>query len=997
MASFFSDYGLMWYLEELNKKEFMKFKEFLKEDIVQYGLKQIPWTEVKKASREDLANLLVKYYEEKKAWDVTFRIFQKINRKDLSERAAREIAGYTKLYQAHLKKKLTRDWSRKFDFPIQEFMKPKVGQDEYSRFEHLFIPKTEKKPPTVFLKGMAGIGKTLTLARLMLAWSEGLVFQNKFSYIFYFCCREVTQLETASLAELMSREWPSPSAPIVEILSQPEKVLFIIDSLERLNCDFTEPELELCHDWIEKRPVRILLSSLLRRKILPESSLLITATPETFDKLEDRIDYTEMRAMLGFDENSRRTIFRDLFLDKNRAQEAFRLVRENEQVYTLCQVPLLCLAVATCLKNEMDKGRDPAPVCRRATSMYSTYILNLLIPKSAHGPNKKSQDLLQSLCSLAAEGMWTDRFAFSEEDLRKNGIVSSDIPMLLNIKIFLRSRDFKNFYTFLHPSIQEFCAAVFYLVKNHTDHPSKDVRCIESLLFTFLKKVNTHWIFGGYFIFGLLHKSEQEKLEAFFGYQLSQDVKQKLYRCLETISVNEDLQEQVDSMKLFYCLFEMDDEAFVVQAVNFLQQVKFVAKDYSDLMVAAYCLKHCCTLKKLSFSMQAVLQLEQEHSYMEKLLICWQDVCSALVSSEQVQELQVKDTNLGESAFSVLYDHLKHPSCTPQILEVNNVSFLCNNYMFFEMLAQNYNLRYLNLSFTILSHNDVKLLCEVLNREECIVEKLLVAGCQLSSEDCKIFASILTNSKTLDHLNIASNSLEKGVSSLCKALCQPECVLKYLVLANCSLSEQCWDYLSDVLKQNRTLEHLDVSSNDLKDEGLKILCKPLSLPDSILQTLHLRHCLITASSCQDLSEVLSNNQNLKSLQISNNKIEDAGVKFLCDAIKQPNCHLEILGLQACELSDACCEDLASAFIQSQTLRAVILAENALNRSGLAVLCEALQQHRNIQRILGLQITDFDKETQAFLIAEEEKNPYMLIVSEEEIKSEHFRIRHTDEF
>lgn len=56
---------------------------------------------------------------------------------------------------------------------------------------------------------------------------------------------------------------------------------------------------------------------------------------------------------------------------------------------------------------------------------------------------------------------------------------------------------------------------------------------------------------------------------------------------------------------------------------------------------------------------------------------------------------------------------------------VNNVSFLCNNYMFFEMLAQNHNLRYLNFSFTILSHIDVKLLCEVLNREECIVEKLL--------------------------------------------------------------------------------------------------------------------------------------------------------------------------------------------------------------------------------------------------------------------------------
>lgn len=100
MASFFSDFGLMWYLQELNKKEFMKFKEVLKQEGLQCGLQQIPWMEVKKASREDLANLLVKYYE-KKAWDVTLSIFQNINRNDLSERAAREIAG--ELVQASLR------------------------------------------------------------------------------------------------------------------------------------------------------------------------------------------------------------------------------------------------------------------------------------------------------------------------------------------------------------------------------------------------------------------------------------------------------------------------------------------------------------------------------------------------------------------------------------------------------------------------------------------------------------------------------------------------------------------------------------------------------------------------------------------------------------------------------------------------------------------------------------------------------------------------------
>lgn len=94
MASpFFSDYGLMWYLEELKKEEFRKFKELLKQEALQLGLTQIAWAEVKKATKENLANLMIQHYEEQQAWDVTFRIFQKLNRKDLCQKATRERTG----------------------------------------------------------------------------------------------------------------------------------------------------------------------------------------------------------------------------------------------------------------------------------------------------------------------------------------------------------------------------------------------------------------------------------------------------------------------------------------------------------------------------------------------------------------------------------------------------------------------------------------------------------------------------------------------------------------------------------------------------------------------------------------------------------------------------------------------------------------------------------------------------------------------------------------
>ncbi|EDL75894.1 rCG22693, partial [Rattus norvegicus] len=43
-------------------------------------------------------------------------------------------------------------------------------------------------------------------------------------------------------------------------------------------------------------------------------------------------------------------------------------------------------------------------------------------------------------------------------------------------------------------------------------------------------------------------------------------------------------------------------------------------------------------------------------------------MCSVLISSKDIHVLQVKDTNLNETAFWVLYNHLKYPSCTLKVL-----------------------------------------------------------------------------------------------------------------------------------------------------------------------------------------------------------------------------------------------------------------------------------------------------------------------------------------
>ncbi|KAF0883611.1 NLRP9 protein, partial [Crocuta crocuta] len=802
-SSFFSDFGLMWYLEELKKDEFRKFKELLKQEPLQLGLKLIPWAEVKKATREDLANLLMRHYKEQQAWNVTFSIFKKINRKDLCEKAKREIAvlsltwiccmfffsscshsGHTKLYQMHIKEKFNNMWLRESIPRIQDHLHPELTQRERECLEDFFAPKeTGKQTRTVLLKGIQGIGKTTFLIRLMLTWVGGNLYQERFSYVFYLCCREMKQLSETSLAALVSRGWSDSFTPLVEILSQPERLLFVIDSFEELKCSLSEPESDLSSDCMKKLPVRVLLSSLLRKKMLPESSLLIAAVPVYLQEVEGRLECPEIKTFLGFSESDKKIYFCSMFQDRNRAMEAFNFMRENEHLFTMCQIPILCWIVCTCLKQEMEKGNDLALTCQRTTSLFSSFIFNLFTPKGASCPDEQSQGQLKGLCSLAAEGMWTDMFLFSEEDLRRNGLVDSDISKLLDTKALQKYREEENSYMFLHPCVQEFCAAMFYFLKSHTDHPNPAVGCRKAVLFTILKKERLHWLSLGCFLFGLLNDKEQQKLEAVFGVHLSQEMLQECYQYLQHIGENEHLQPQIHFLALFYCLFEMQNEGFVQWALAFFQDVNFFITDHVDLRVSSHCLKYCSRLRKLWLSIQNVFQVGNADSAVSSYdILCWRDVCSVLTTNEHLRELQVSDSSLSESAYVTLCNQLRHPSCHLQNLHLVKCSITADGCQdLASVLTGNQNLRSLQISYNDIEDVGVKLLCEGLAHPTCHIEILGLATCKLTSACCEDLSRALTSSKTLQSLNLKGNALDHaGVAVLCEALRHPACTLQFL-------------------------------------------------------------------------------------------------------------------------------------------------------------------------------------------------------------------------
>ncbi|EPQ01414.1 NACHT, LRR and PYD domains-containing protein 3 [Myotis brandtii] len=908
---------LAHYLEDLEDMDLKKFKMHLEDYPPQKGCIALPRGQTEKADPVDLATLMIDFNGEEKAWTMAVWIFAAINRRDLYEKAKRDEPewDYCKKYRNHvrsrfqyikdrnarlgesvnLNKRYTRLRLIKEHQSQQErehellaigrtLAKMQDGPMSSMNLELLFDPEDQHTEPvhTVVFQGSAGIGKTILARKIMLDWASEKLYQGRFDYLFYIHCREVSLGIRRSLGDLMVSCCPDPNPPICKIVRKPSRILFLMDGFDELQGAFDEHTEALCTDWQKVERGDILLSSLIKKRLFPEASLIITTRPVALEKLHHLLDRPRHVEILGFSEAKKKEYFFKYFSDEQQAQEAFRLIQENEVLFTMCFIPLVCWIVCTGLKQQMDSGKNLAQTSKTTTAVYIFFLSSLLQSQAGSQKHHVSANL-RGLCSLAADGIWNQKILFEEGDLRNHGLQKADVSAFLRVNLFQKEVECEKFYSFIHMTFQEFFAAMYYLLEeeeqqdaknmpqSHSELPNRDMTV---LLENYGKFEKGYLIFVVRFLFGLINQERTSYLERKLSCKISQQIRLELLKWIEAKAKAKTLKMQPSQLELFYCLYEMQEEDFVQKAMGYFPKIEINLSTRMDHVVSSFCIKNCHNVQSLSLRLLHNSPKEEEDEEEEE---------EEEAQHSDVDQCVVPGPHMASS-------HRLRQCCLSHQCCFHISSVLSSTYMLVE----------LDLSHNALADCGVKRVCVGLRHAFCTLKKLWLVNCGLTLACCVDLASVLNTNQSLTRLYLGENALgDSGVGILCEKAKHPQCKLQKLGLVKSGLTSVCCPALSSVLSGNQNLTHLYLRGNALGDEGVKLLCKGLLHPNCKLQMLELDNCSLSSHCCWDISTLLTSNQSLRQLNLGNNDLGDLGVMLFCEVLKQQGCLLK--RLQLCKM------------------------------------------------------------------------------------------------
>ncbi|XP_073695525.1 NLR family CARD domain-containing protein 3-like, partial [Garra rufa] len=367
-------------------------------------------------------------------------------------------------------------------------------EDTAIKCNHIFrpLPGQDKAIRTVLTKGVAGIGKTVSVQKFILDWAEGKENQDV-QLIFPLPFREINLMKdkTLSLSDLLHVFFPETKE--MEISSDDYKVLFIFDGLDecRLSLDF-KSKVKLCN-ISESASVDVLLMNLIVGNLLPSALIWITSRPAAADLIPSECVHrvTEVR---GFNEPQKEEYFRKRISDQSLADRIISHLKSSRSLYIMCHIPVFCWISAAVLAKMLSPA-ETGEIPKTLTQMYTHFLIlqtNIKHEKD-YEKNVTDEDMILKLGKVAFEQLVKGNLIFYEEDLRECGIDETEASVYSGLCTQIFREEFGLYqgkvFCFVHLSIQEHLAALYV----HLSWTNNNINVIDQITKQSLRSKVKDW------------------------------------------------------------------------------------------------------------------------------------------------------------------------------------------------------------------------------------------------------------------------------------------------------------------------------------------------------------------------------------------------------------------------------------------------------------------------------------------------------------------------
>ena len=390
--------------------------------------------------------LTVKYLPEKKA---LLNIYYSLKEVPTDLWPPLGSSTFISLALVHNEGKIKKEYGFSVRGDIDDIMKEK----NMVKYEHLFAKY--EKGALILVEGRPGSGKTTLTHKLTRDWATRPDVLNGAKLVFLVSLRVLCLFkENITLSSILELFYVDQTK-VKEMLGESgEGVCFIIDGLD---------------EYPERNVATNIIKRLVCKKYLPSAMVIVASRPIGIVELRHSARISKRIEVLGFSKDQILNYVKEYFNSGNDAQELQNYLRSHINIFHMCYLPVHAAMICFIY------SRPGATVPNTETKVYEYFTLLTIKRKQKRDEDEKEYSTLKGLdgniresfkkvCQLAFDMTVKSK---QTTDTSESGVCLSDDGSdihslgLVTIDAAAKLFGFKDFYSFLHLTFQEFLAAVY--------------------------------------------------------------------------------------------------------------------------------------------------------------------------------------------------------------------------------------------------------------------------------------------------------------------------------------------------------------------------------------------------------------------------------------------------------------------------------------------------------------------------------------------------------